>query len=302
MRAYVGITDWDWFNLLRNLPKLDEVNFWRPRDTREFKALHPGELFLFKLHSPDNYIVGGGFYAHFSLLPISLAWESFGIANGASDFQQMRIRVIKYRDNQEDYRTDFKIGCILLEQPFFLPREKWIPVPDWSASTQQGRTFDLSVEPGQSLWLQLQSATALVNMMRENSPRYGQPTFSMPRLGQGTFRVMVTEAYNWRCSITKERTLPALDAAHIKPYSENGLHAVNNGILLRRDLHALFDKGYITITPLHKLEVSHRIRDEYENGKDYYRLHGITMNLPVLTSDYPSSEYLEWHNAKIYRG
>jgi len=302
MRAYVGITDSDWYNLLRNQPSLDEVNFWRPKDLREFKALNPGELFLFKLHSPNNYIVGGGFYAHFALLPISLAWESFGISNGAITLQQLRNRVIKFRDPHVDYRTDFKIGCILLEQPFFLPRERWIPVPDWGPSTQQGRIYDMLVEPGRSLWFQLQSKITLVQMVSEDSPSYGQPALNLPRLGQGTFRVMVTEAYNWRCSITKERTLPALDAAHIKPYSENGMHAVNNGVLLRRDLHALFDKGYVTITPSFKLEVSRRIREEYENGRDYYGFHGMTMTLPIKYTDYPSSEYLEWHNINVYRG
>jgi len=160
----------------------------------------------------------------------------------------------------------------------------------------------MSVEPGRSLWFKLQSSIALVHMVREDSSRYGQPALNMPRLGQGTFRIMVTEAYDWRCSITKECTLPALDAAHIKPYSESGLHAVNNGILLRRDLHALFDKGYMTITPAFKLEVSRRIREEFENGRDYYRLHGTLMSLPDKTSDYPSTEYLEWHNGSVYLG
>jgi putative restriction endonuclease len=302
MRAYVGITDSDWYNLLRNQPSLDEVNFWRPKDHREFRAINPGELFLFKLHSPNNYIVGGGIYAHFVMLPISLAWESFSISNGATSLQQMRSRVIKYRNMQDDNTTDFRIGCILLEQPFFLPRDRWIPIPEWNAATQQGRTYDMTIEPGHSIWLKLQSSKQISFVTQEESPQYGPPLLSMPRLGQGTFRVMVTEAYGWRCSITKERTLPALDAAHIRPYSESGMNTVNNGVLLRRDLHALFDKGYVTITPCFQLEVSRRIKEEYQNGRDYYRLHGTTMTLPLKSTDYPSSEYLQWHNINIYRG
>jgi putative restriction endonuclease len=57
---YVGMTDYNWYQYLRSI-KPDEVNFWQPKDTRFFRALEPGELFLFKLHSPRNYIVGGGF-------------------------------------------------------------------------------------------------------------------------------------------------------------------------------------------------------------------------------------------------
>src|SRR5262245_60823069 len=72
MQAYVGVTDGDWFEVLRAQPSIDEVNFWQPSGNRVFRALAPGELFLFKLHSPHNYIVGGGLFAHATILPISL--------------------------------------------------------------------------------------------------------------------------------------------------------------------------------------------------------------------------------------
>ena len=61
MQAYVGITDYEWYQLLASRPQLDEVNFWQPGGSRGFRALQPGELFLFKLHAPRHSIVGGGF-------------------------------------------------------------------------------------------------------------------------------------------------------------------------------------------------------------------------------------------------
>lgn len=97
MRAYVGVTDGDWFEVLRVQPNLDEVNFWQPGGNRVFQQIAPGELFLFKLHSPHNYIVGGGLFAHATILPISLAWSAFEIRNGAHDLPEMRQRVAKYR-------------------------------------------------------------------------------------------------------------------------------------------------------------------------------------------------------------
>ena len=48
--------------LLASQPGLDEVNFWQPGSNTQFRALSPGELLLFKLHSPDNFIVGGGVF------------------------------------------------------------------------------------------------------------------------------------------------------------------------------------------------------------------------------------------------
>ncbi|MDD5313035.1 MAG: HNH endonuclease [Dehalococcoidia bacterium] len=303
MRAYVAVTDFDWFDLLSRLHQLDEVNFWQPSGNRLFKALDPGELFLFKLHSPNDYIVGGGVFAHSTILPISLAWESFTTSNGSRSLLEMRSRVGKYRTPNTTIYDDYKIGCILLEQPFFLPQARWLPIPsDWKINIVQGKTYNLLVEPGLSIWKNLQFAMIQTSLVREIKPQYGEPTAIIPRLGQGSFRVMVTDAYDRRCSITNERTLPALDAAHIKPFSESGKHAVDNGILIRRDIHALFDKGYVTITPSMKLEVSRKIREEFENGRDYYKFHGNSIRPPVSPKYYPAKEYLEWHNIHVYRG
>lgn len=302
MQAYVGITDRDWFEFLRSQPHLDEVNFWRPSGTQQFKALQPGELFLFKLHSPVNYIVGGGIFAHFSFLPINLAWESFGKSNGANSLSEMRRQVAKYK-HEDDFRTiDYMIGCIILEQPFFIPQRDWIPVPDWKTGIQQGKGYDLSVEPGLSIRRRLRFENIPEYEIREDRARFGEPVLVFPRLGQGSFRVLVTDAYERRCAVTNEKTLPALDAAHIKPYYESGEHLISNGILLRRDLHALFDQGYVTINPSMRFEVSRKIKEEYENGRDYYRLHGGVVHVPANPINRPSREYLEWHNTTVYRG
>lgn len=303
MKLYVGITDWDWFYLLSNQPDLDEVNFWQPSGNRLFKSIEPGELFLFKLHSPNNYIVGGGTFIHSSILPISLAWEAFDISNGARSLLEMRLRVEKYRRQSEDPQLDYQIGCILLEQPFFFQKKDWIPIPsDWNINIVQGRHYDLSTEPGRTLWMQLKSALREPVAIQDKSAEYGDPVLIFPRLGQGTFRVIVTDAYQRRCAITNERTLPALDAAHIKPFSESGPNTVNNGLLLRRDLHALFDKGYLTITPSFNIEVSRKIREEFENGRDYYRYQGLNIHLPSIKDSFPSKDFLDWHNVNVYKG
>jgi putative restriction endonuclease len=56
--------------------------------------------------------------------------------------------------------------------------------------------------------------------------------------GQGSFRFAVEQAYQ-QCAVTKEHSIPALESAHIKPYSLGGFHEVNNGLLLRADIHKL---------------------------------------------------------------
>ena len=131
MRFYVAITDFDWFTYL-SAQAPDEVNFWQPSGRNQFRAIQPGEPLLFKLHAPRNYIVGGGFFSHFSLAPLGLAWEAFGTKNGAQSFAEMRERVWRYRHGEQPGELEEIIGCILLQQPFFFPEPDWIPVSDWA--------------------------------------------------------------------------------------------------------------------------------------------------------------------------
>jgi len=139
------------------------------------------------------------------------------------------------------------------------------------------------------------------NVPRIRPPDHGPPQIVMPRLGQGSFRVFVTDVYQRRCSVTQERTLPALDAVHIKPFGKSGPHSVNNGILFRSDIHKLFDAGYVTISSDHHFEVSKRIKEEFENGRDYYAMHGRSLSLPPDRRLQPGSQFIGWHNENVYR-
>jgi len=134
VRLVIAVTDAEWFNHLRTNSELSEVNFWAP-GAAPFKALRPGELFLFKLHAPLNFIVGGGVFAYANTIPCSLAWEAFHEGNGAATLEEMRRRIAKYRKTDPSARDDFVIGCRILTQPFFFKEEDWIPIPSsWSAN------------------------------------------------------------------------------------------------------------------------------------------------------------------------
>ena len=163
MRLYAGVTDQDWFDYLRSQPGIDEVNFWQPSPNAEFRALGPGDLFLFKLHRSgrtrnQDLIAGGGVFASFSMLPISLAWEAFEKRNGAASQEEMRQRLLRYRRIPDISREDFQIGCIVLTQPFFFGESLWFPAPEWSASIVRGKAkgYELEKEVGQFIWKNLQ--------------------------------------------------------------------------------------------------------------------------------------------------
>lgn len=300
----VAVTDDDWFEMLRRQPNLSEVNFWAP-SAASFRALRPGELFLFKLHAPRNVIVGGGIFAYANSLPCSLAWEAFGEANGARSAQEMRARIARYRRSDANDRSDFAVGCRILTQPVFFEERDWLPVPpSWSRNIVSFKTYNTDESEGLKLWDAVNERLARPQFpaMAETAARYGEPHLIRPRLGQGAFRVLVTDLYQRRCAVTQERTLPALEAAHIRPYSEGGAHEAANGLLLRRDIHSLFDSGYVTVTPHLHFEVSGRIKEEFENGRHYYALHGQIIRTPQQDEQRPDPAALAWHNEYRFRG
>lgn len=308
MKIWVGVTDKDWFEYLTRLEP-DEVNFWQPSGSRNFRVLQPGEPFLFKLHSPNNYIVGGGFFVRYSALPTSLAWDAFERKNGVSSLDELRARVRKYR--KDDESVDPIIGCNVLAEPFFFSRSQWIPVPtSWSGNIVQGKSYETSSSEGQALWQSVHQLITIGHKAMDSGQagqesdelRFGAEYLTRGRLGQGAFRVLVTDAYQRRCAVTGEKTLPVLEAAHIKPFASLGPHRVSNGILLRSDLHKLFDLGYVTVTPELHLEVSPRLREEWQNGRVYYEHHGQELGfLPADKASLPARKHLQWHNENVFK-
>lgn len=308
MRYWVGLTDRRWFDFLDAMPALEEINFWQPTTSRPV-ILELGAPWLFKLHASEGgWIVGGGYFAHWTTVTPRFAWQLFGSRNGTPDLEGLVRRIGFYRHASVDADT-YQIGATVLVQPFFLPRDSWFRAPtEWQPGIMRGKAYDTSEPEGAALWERARNAMTSgvvepASVTREGSEvRYGDPMLVRPRLGQGTFRVMVTDAYDRRCVVTGERTLPVLEAAHIRPYSENGPHEPNNGLLLRSDLHTLFDRGYLTVDTDLRLRVSGRIRTEFENGRDYYALDGTTIRSPLKGFPLPSTEHLAWHRDSVFRG
>jgi putative restriction endonuclease len=308
----IAITDYGWYEFLASRPGLHEVNFWSPSPRRAVVAPEFSPFF-FKLRAPHNAICGFAYFARYSVLPAWLAWECFEQGNGCTSWQEFNIRLEAlrkgFRFKQEGHVSN--IGCTLLLHPTFFRREDWVRQPsDWHVRTQVSKKYDLETGEGARVWqecraripaLRTQVPTAAAGDLIAGEPiRFGTPYLVAPRLGQGTFRVAVTDAYGRACAATGEHSLPVLDAAHIKPVAENGPHDVGNGLLLRADLHRLFDKGYVTVTPEYRLKVSSRLKQDYDNGKSYYPLHGERIRIPALSTLVPRPEFLHWHNENVF--
>ena len=114
------------------------------------------------------------------------------------------------------------------------------------------------------------------------------------RRGQPDFRRKLLSAYGGVCSVTGSNATEALEAAHITPVAHNGTMAISNGILMRADVHTLFDLGLLTVNPENmRVELSESLRDT-----DYAYLHDKKINLPILESNLPSVGELSIHYTK----
>ena len=185
VRLWVANTDQDWFDFLAAQPGIDEVNFWQPSGVSGFSAIQPGELFVFRLKSPRNAIGGYGVFSHSSNLPISLAWEAFGIKNGAPTLHEMRTRVARYREVPSGH-DDYPIGCRIVVQPVFLPQPLWIAQPEsWARSIVVGKTYSTDDREGLFLWKQLIEAGTPERApgFAQDQTRYGEPTFNCTAVG-----------------------------------------------------------------------------------------------------------------------
>lgn len=253
MKFFSGVTDNKWFEFLSALQP-DEVNFWQPSPTAPTKALKPGAPFLFKLKSPNHHIAGGGYFVKFVTAPLSLVWESYEAKNGANSLYELQTLLLPLIAKRGNHSRDPEIGCTVLTHPFFFQRSDWIEADRYfPKNIVRGKGFDSNSSDGAALWSAVRSRllarTSLRNRrdIADQDIAYGAERLFQPRLGQSSFRLLVTDAYKRRCSITGEHTLPVLEAAHIKPFSQSRSHEISNGLLLRSDFHKLFDRGYLTV-------------------------------------------------------
>jgi putative restriction endonuclease len=304
----IAPTDHGWYQFLSQRPTWGEVNFWTPSTHFAYRAeeLSP---FLFKLKAPHNAICGFGYFARYAPLPDWMAWDCFREGNGYASLESMRRKIdeIRRRMRFAGSARSADIGCIVLVNVSFFAGDKLVLQPqDWPPRNLRPMKYDLENGEGARVWNECLERTATrlrgseATEGLEIQARYGRPVPIRPRLGQGAFRVAVTDAYARACAVTGEHSLPALDAAHIRPFAKDGPHTVSNGLLLRADVHRLFEQGYLGVTGDYRLMVSDRLRADYNNGRSYYPLHGKRLALPARTEDRPDPGLLSWHRDECF--
>lgn len=111
------------------------------------------------------------------------------------------------------------------------------------------------------------------------------------RDGQQRFRLAVLEAYDNQCAITETNLPAALQAAHIAPYMGPASNRISNGLCLRADIHAIFDRHMLAI---HEDSLTVLLSPAVL-ASTYRHLEGMRLHVPRKVADRPDREALARH-------
>lgn len=141
-------------------------------------------------------------------------------------------------------------------------------------------TANISIDPA--------FVRAAIDLPTEQDERERAVTQLVRRKNQDRFRKMLIEAYRSQCAISRFDALPALQAAHISSYLGPKSQLVTNGLLLRADLHLLFDDNLLSIDPGDmRVHISKRIQ-----STRYAEYAGKEIALPTDKEQRPSEQRL----------
>lgn len=321
MEPYVALTDVRWFFYLRDRAgpggRLDEVNFWSPKTPKPLAKLSPGEPVFLRLKRPHLAIAGYGFFAHFASVAVGEAWRLFGWKNGNPDKHSFLARIGAYRGHDLTLPAGPRepLACTILRDVHLWPRERWIPwgeEQEWSRQIMRGKRerdpsrasrliaeiqYDHQVEGAQAPPAEFAESFEPLKI----DERAWSEALGVEREGQSAFRLRLLSCYGQRCAFTGEHTEVVLDAAHIQPYLGPASNHIQNGLALTKEFHALFDAGYVTVTPEYEVLVSKRLHQHYDNGHRYDPFDGEGLTaLPERVAERPSPEVLEWHRRHVF--
>lgn len=288
----ISNTDRAWFNFLKQLGLNSHVNFWTPTPWN-IRGLQKNARLYFMLKSPIRKIAGFGEFQGYQNLTAKLAWDKFGYRNGCYSKEVLIERVQSYIDKNSrkfgGVKIDadrYEIGCIELNNCEFWDEGDFIDLigvgvefPKQVVTIKFFKQYDLI-----RINEKRASAFALIK-----EPSNKKKSLTLIREGQGEFRGLVLRAYGNRCCISGEVIPELLEAAHIQPYTNRCSNHIQNGLLMRVDLHRLFDNGLLYIDRNFFVHISKVLL----NTAYYEKYNGVRIQLPDDAFEFPSPEALE---------
>ena len=274
MSFIIAPTDLEWFEFQKMNQFNDKINFWTPTDWR-FKALQPGEMVVFEMKGPGPAMIGGyGAVLEYRFQSLDKTWKEFGRRNGYEN----KSALVGALSKHNTFDASQGIGCLVLGDVVFF--DSPVPVPKgiiFSKNTVKYSKYDVPFP--------FAKLSPVVNdfVLVQNTKKKKKIQSVSQREGQSQFHTMVSVAYGHKCCISGEETPELLQAAHIQDYISKDSHHIQNGLLLRVDLHTLFDNGLLAIDSNYKVHVSSLVK-----SPEYQKYDNCTISLPMNPSHHPS--------------
>lgn len=299
MTAVYASTSPRWFSALSELtPRPSRVAFWQPTSGIPHK-IKVGEPWFFVEKGAPRVLGFGRFLGHEGIT-ISGLWDRYGQATGTTSENALLGEITSAKKGKAG-TGDTQIGNVILSdftpfsQPVSLPP---LDLPKLNRAFQYvpagNSILDLADQKPTTLERDLAMAEAEVKREGGFDPtsitdaRRKVLASIVRRQGQTKFRNELMEAYEGRCAISNCAIPELLEAAHIHPYKGAETNDVRNGILLRTDLHTLFDLGLLAIdTGSWAVLISPRLL-----GSNYEQFSRRKLRRPRDEAQHPSAEEL----------
>ncbi len=283
-------TDNKWVTVLKDHQLNSFVNFWTPT-LWNIKNPRKGDRWYFLLKSPIRKIGGYGEIVEYKNMTPIKAWKEYGIRNGCETLDELKTKIdLYFKRNSKKYKgqkidvNKHKIGCLILkncefwDEPYYIKTENFGIII--AKQVEKHKVFN-QIDPFN--FEHNNAGFEPLNKSREeNKASVNQ------RRGQGKFKGDILKAYNNKCCVSGETCQELLDAAHLQEYLNEDSNHIQNGILLRVDLHRLYDNGLLYIDNNYKIRISPKI-----TSRIYRKYHNKPILLPEDENDHPSIAALE---------
>lgn len=296
-----AVTDRDWFEFLRDREYSGDVNFWTPTPW-SVRRLQPGDEWHFLLKSPLRKLGGYGVFQEYRDLSIQDAWQTYGIGNGVSTAAELvsLCRMYSERNSIRPVTNVYStIGCVVLSDVEFYEDDEYLDLNSMGLEFAQQivkfKYFDEAFPRSTEQEPPVPSAGNEFTPVASDPTEYSRQR-RKKRKGQQGFRKKLIAAYRGRCAVTGESHRRVLETTHIEPYINEASNHIQNGMLLRVDIHRLMDEGLLTLNDDMTLLVSSKL-----NNSSYVEFAGRTIRFPSNPAERPSKHAVTLHRDQRFQ-
>ncbi len=293
MSDVLASTALEWFETVHQLGA-PVAAFWQPTPAQPGRV-SLGDRWYFKQHQAP-VILGYGHYLGWERISVASMFQRYGLATGYPSAEKL---VTSLRRHNPAFTLQSEVGNVLLSSVVGFPEPKPLadlvpPIRDLDGPFRyvaEGIQHEKLRELGD-----IQSQGNFV--LRDNAAAEVQAVARKRRNGQNAFRLALLRRYGAVCAFTGETLPEALEAAHIQPYVDALSNHIGNGLLLRSDMHSLFDAGILSLTDNFRILVSKRVL-----GKHGWldEMDGKAARLQSGNA-FPSLEALSFHRRVVFEG